>query len=353
MIPTAADVAVVGGGLCGLALAAQLVRAGVDVQLFEARDRFGGRARSEPGPDGAAYDLGPSWIWPQNRRVRAVAAAQGLTLFEQHSAGRLIFQDETGATQPYDFATMAGSLRIDGGVGALADALAATIPDDRLRAGCAIRRIADGADGLRLEGAWGACDARRVVVAAPPRVAATIAFDPPLPPGALAALTTPPTWMAGHAKLVAVYSTPFWREAGLSGDGVSRRGPLAEIHDASPRDLRSGALFGFVGTPAEARAGRRDAVIAAAVDQLRVMFGPGAGAPDAVLYADWAEEPATATAADAEPPMGHPTYRPAAALEALWGGRLRFSVTELAPEDAGFIEGAFAAAEVAAAALGA
>ena len=26
---------------------------------------------------------------------------------------------------------------------------------------------------------------------------------------------------------------PFWREDGLSGDAVSQRGPLAEIHDAS------------------------------------------------------------------------------------------------------------------------
>ncbi|MEM1154111.1 MAG: hypothetical protein AAGI44_08210 [Pseudomonadota bacterium] len=43
-----------------------------------------------------------------------------------------------------------------------------------------------------------------------------------------------PTWMAGQAKVVAVYESPFWRDSGFSGDAMSRKGPLIEIHDASP-----------------------------------------------------------------------------------------------------------------------
>ncbi len=38
--------------------------------------------------------------------------------------------------------------------------------------------------------------------------------------------------MAGHAKVVALYERPFWREQGLSGDAISHCGTLAEIHDA-------------------------------------------------------------------------------------------------------------------------
>ena len=57
---TSTDVAIVGGGLAGLNAARQLQRQGVDFQLFEARDRFGGRiltvdAAGCPAEDG--FDL--------------------------------------------------------------------------------------------------------------------------------------------------------------------------------------------------------------------------------------------------------------------------------------------------------
>ncbi|WP_394199173.1 hypothetical protein [Litoreibacter albidus] len=59
--------------------------------------------------------------------------------------------------------------------------------------------------------------------------------------------------MAGHAKAVAIYDRPFWREVGLSGDATSRFGPLAEIHDASPAQGGPYALFGFLGVPPQVR----------------------------------------------------------------------------------------------------
>ena len=47
-------VAVVGGGVGGLSAAHELATRGVDVTVFEARERFGGKARSFHGPsDGA------------------------------------------------------------------------------------------------------------------------------------------------------------------------------------------------------------------------------------------------------------------------------------------------------------
>lgn len=57
-----------------------------------------------------------------------------------------------------------------------------------------------------------------------------------------------PTWMAPHAKYIALYDHPFWREAGLSGMAQSHVGPMAEIHDASDSN-GSAALFEFIGLP--------------------------------------------------------------------------------------------------------
>ncbi|EDT04545.1 hypothetical protein BamIOP4010DRAFT_1927 [Burkholderia ambifaria IOP40-10] len=58
--------------------------------------------------------------------------------------------------------------------------------------------------------------------------------------------------MAPHAKYIAIYDTPFWRDQGLSGEARSARGPFGEIHDAS---MPGGcaALFGFFGVPAQVR----------------------------------------------------------------------------------------------------
>ena len=154
-----------------------------------------------------------------------------------------------------------------------------------------------------------------------------------------------------YAKFVAVYKRPFWRDAGLSGDASSRRGPLAAIHDASPRDAGLGALFGFVGLPAEARGQIGDTLEQACIDQLTNLFGVEAGQPIAVCLEDWSKEPLTATHADATPPPGHPPYNMLPELMGLWDDQLIFAVTELSPDNGGLIEGALAAAEYAAKAI--
>jgi monoamine oxidase len=321
------DIAIVGAGLSGLALATALRGEGRDVAVLEARDRPGGRILSEHG-----YDLGPAWIWPHNRRMLALVARLGLRSFEQHAAGRLVFEDAGGAVRrDLDFATMGGALRLEGGLARLTDALAAPL-GAALRLNTRVRAMAQDTAGVTLSGDGGEIRAARVVLALPPRLAA----------GLGARVADVPTWMAGHAKLVARYDRPFWRSAGLNGDAISHRGPLAEIHDASPADAHEGALFGFALPGAAARPEFR----ALAVDQLTRLFGPAAAAPRDVIVKDWSGDPATATPADKTPPAGHPDYHAIAP-----DGRVVFAGTEAVSSDGGFLEGALAAAEAAKAAL--
>lgn len=338
---------IIGGGLSGLALAELLERKGEDYHLLEARDRFGGRIMTEHVGDGY-FDMGPAWFWPGQPRIEQLAARLGLSKFAQHSAGELTFEDENGRVQRgFGFASMAGSWRLEGGLSGLTNALADRLPETRKRLNAQVAQIERLGDLCRATLRDGSViDADRVVLAMPPRIAAGLGFNPALPDTALQAMANVPTWMAGQAKAVAVYDTPFWRDAGLSGDAMSRRGPMVEVHDASPAAGGPYALFGFIGVPPKARADEQ--VLRQAVEaQLVRLFGEDAASSRSVFIKDWAFDPLTATPADAAPQYSHPAYGLPAALQGLWDGRLIIAGTEVAKSYGGYIEGALEAAEAA------
>jgi monoamine oxidase len=337
------EVAIVGGGLAGLALAARLQAAKVGFHLFEARSRLGGRIAVLNAPTGAV-DLGPAWFWPGQPRIANLIEGLGLRAFPQYADGDIFFEDERGVIhRGVGFASMEGSFRLEGGMDSLIRGLTARVPGNRLHLSSKIVDVVQSGRLLTDTGEW--CEAEHVVLALPPRIAAKLRFQPPLDRDIPRMLEAIPTWMAGHAKFVAVYATPFWRARGLSGDAMSRRGPLAEIHDASGPDEAPAALFGFLGVPAAQRQGQEDAISRAALQQLVRIFGPEASAPLATSLMDWALEPETAIPSDSILPISHPDYGLPPSITGLWNGRLHFASTETAPEMGGLMEGALASAE--------
>lgn len=341
------EILIVGGGLSGLALATRLHAADRDVRLIEARDRLGGRILSVDG-----FDLGPAWFWPGQPRIAALVDRLGLERFDQYATGALIFEDERGVVERgRGWASMEGSWRLEGGMADLIAALGREMPQDRVHLSSLVARIErtdGGADIATTDGT--AYRARHVVLAMPPRLARRIAIAPALSIEALHAMAATPTWMAGQAKVIATYDRPFWREAGLSGDAMSRRGPMVEVHDASPATGGPYALFGFIGVPAT---GRHDgeALKAAVRDQLGRIFGAEAARPSALFLKDWAFDAFTATDLDQRPLHSHPNYGLPEVLSNPWNSRLLFSGTETAPRFGGYLEGALEAADRTLAAL--
>jgi monoamine oxidase len=334
------DVAIVGGGLAGLSLAVRLFDAGVDVKIYEARSRLGGRVHGfEDG--GHRFDLGPSWYWLAQPRMAQLTHDLGLRTFDQYATGDLVFEGDDGHVQRgVGFSSMEGSFRIRGGMSALIDGLAARLPSDRIALNARVIS-ADKDTGLTLEDGDHIAT-NHVVLACPPRVAARIEMSPSIETDALDAV---PTWMGGQAKFVATYDSPFWRDAGLSGGAMSRRGLLAEIHDASPDTSELGALFGFVGVPAQVRSGQADAIKTAALKQLARLFGPKASNPRMAILIDWADERDTSGALDKTPLFAHPNYGMPTALLGEWDGRLHLGSTEVARTFGGYLEGALERAD--------
>ena len=81
------DAVVIGAGFAGLSAAQDLVRAGLSVQLLEARPRVGGRTLTRYLPDGTQLDLGGQWIGPTQRRVSAVVEQYGIGTYSTPAHG--------------------------------------------------------------------------------------------------------------------------------------------------------------------------------------------------------------------------------------------------------------------------
>ncbi len=95
-----ADVCIVGAGLAGLAAARQLVRAGRQVVVLEARDRVGGRVWNKTLADGMVISVGGTWLGQRQDRMFALCEEVGLETYAQYHEGETILRLD-GTSQRY------------------------------------------------------------------------------------------------------------------------------------------------------------------------------------------------------------------------------------------------------------
>lgn len=363
-----AQIVIVGGGLSGLYAAYLLQQRGFwDYVLLEAREVLGGRIVSVPAPapgsmPGSAaevanrFDLGPSWFWPgYQRQLDRLVDELGLTRFEQFEDGDMMVERSPHAApaRMRGYASAPPSMRLLGGMAALTNALHRRLDPARIFTGRTVRALRATeaqveVESLDASGRMTTSRAEQVLLALPPRlVDARVAFSPVLPETLSRQWRATPTWMAPHAKYLAVYDTPFWRELGLSGEARSACGPLGEIHDASIPG-GSAALFGFFGVPATVRKEVPEAELRGLCRaQLARLFGPRAATPRMDFIQDWALETYTATKADLDSAGQHVEAPPSMAASGPWCGRLTGITSEWSPQFPGYVAGAVEAASLA------
>lgn len=347
------DVAIIGAGLSGLTAAFLLEKAGADVQLIEADAQIGGRIRCHRDPDTNEYlaDLGPTWVWPKYQPVVAKWTEKlGLETFEQFNDGDAVIlgYGPTPLRQPLP--GQDGMARIVGGPTAFIDALSKGITASTIRTSTPVSGIyEDGSERLSIHLRSGeVITAERVLISIPLRVGAANLEMPWAPQALLDAMQRTPTWMSTHAKAVALYDRPFWRDAGLAGRIASRTGPLVEAHDHSGADGSPAAIFGFVGWPPHDRQKDPEGLKRAILTQFIECFGPPAADPIDLVVQDWATNRNIVTDRDLSQPANHPHVGPDILRQAHLGGRVRFAVSEVSKLSPGLIEGALAAGEQAA-----
>ena len=180
--------------------------------------------------------------------------------------------------------------------------------------------------------------AGRVIVALAPALCGRIVFDPPLP--ARRDQLTQRVPQGSIIKVEAVYPTPFWRDAGLTGQAVSDVGPVAATFDNTPEDGAPGVIMGFIGGDdarvwgLHSKAERSAAVL----DQFSHIFGSQALNASDYIEHDWSEDPWTRGCPVGFMPTGVLTmYGPALRPPV---GRIHWAGTETAEVWNGYMDGA-------------
>ncbi|MEO7663770.1 MAG: NAD(P)/FAD-dependent oxidoreductase [Candidatus Limnocylindrales bacterium] len=218
--------------------------------------------------------------------------------------------------------------RIEGGAQGLAIRIADEL-GDRVHLGRPVRAVEwNKAGGVTVMGGGATVRARSAVLAVPPNLLPRIEFRPGLPEWRTAA--TAALHQGVVNKIQVIYEEPFWRAAGLSGEGFGPGELVREVYDNSPADGSRGVLVTFL----TAEVGARAAGISISARKKEILeslvryFGRKAGRQVGYAERDWSTEPWTRGAYGATFEVGGVTKHWEAARRPI--GPLRFASTDIA-----------------------
>ncbi len=263
----------------------------------------------QSNPNAAAWDNQTLYQWaqqntaptPNNEFLAVISAATEpifgcepwelsllYTLFYIASSGD---EQNTGTFERnFDTSDGAQQQRFIGGAQSISLNIAKQL-GNRIVLNAPVRRIAQSPDHVSVTSDALTVIAQRVIVAIPPALCARIDYEPALPPLRDQLCQHMP--QGSLMKFEAVYSRPFWRDGGYTGQVVSESGPIKVTFDTSPPDGSPGVMMGFIGGH-ECRYWMQqpaDALRSAALQQYQQFFASDeALSPTDVVTFNWSAE---------------------------------------------------------------
>ncbi len=318
------DLLIIGAGLSGL-YAAYLLQDKYNITIIEARPRIGGRIVTID-----SNDLGPSWVWMHHIHIIKLIKELDLELFPQYSKGLAVYED-IYRNEKFKPAEMMASYRIEGGIYKIIESLRKRL-NVTFCINEEVRKITETENMIKVATSKSEYSTHFVISTLPPRlVIQDITFSPKLELPMIEKFNSIFTWMAHCTKYIIEYDTAFWKEDGLSGFGISHRGPITELQDASTKSQT--ALLGFV---------HRNIISneEEIINQLIRLFGVKAKEIKKIHSINWNEEKYTATSLDSR--SEHPDNR--GMIKSIYNERVKFIGTESASIESGYLEGAVVSA---------
>ncbi|GAA1474002.1 NAD(P)/FAD-dependent oxidoreductase [Corynebacterium felinum] len=431
------DVVIIGAGPAGLSAAHRLRQAGHDVTVVEARDRVGGRTRSDV-MNGAWYEIGGQWVSPDQTELIALLEELDLETYQRYREGDSLYlgfdgevrrytgelfpccehtqqemvrmiehldeivaqmdpqapwdhpraheldsisfkhwletlsDDEEArhniglfiaggmltkpahafsALQALHMAASAGSFsnlvdedfildaRVIGGMQEVSVRLADRIGEENIILNRPVRTINYTDEGVTVFADGGIeVRAKYAILAVPPTLYHRISYVPEMP--RLQHVMHQHQSMGLVIKVHATYSTPFWRDKGLSGTCFSSQHLVQEIYDNTNYGDERGTLVGFVSdVNADAMfqldANERKKTI---LEAMAVFLGEEALTPESYYESDWGSEEWTRGAYAASYDLGGLSRWGRYNLDPV--GRIYFACSDIAGEGYQHVDGA-------------
>ncbi len=267
--------------------------------------------------------------------AQAVFATEAANLSLLH----VLFYAKSGHTLEFLLSSADGAQqdRVVGGMQQLAQGLAAPL-GDRVLLGHPVTRVARKDHGVVVTAGDTTIDASFAIVAVPPALAASIDHDPPLPADRAQLQQRMPH--GSVIKFHAIYTEPFWRQDGLSGEAAGDQGPIKVLFDNSPPSGDPGIIVGFFEGAEAVEASHYDQDVRREVvrAELQRYFGPRAAHLIGYTDTDWNAEEYTRGCYGAHLPPGAWTQFGTALRAPV--GRVHWAGTETAARWVGYIDGA-------------
>ncbi|MGG7465415.1 flavin monoamine oxidase family protein [Plantibacter sp. YIM 135347] len=238
--------------------------------------------------------------------------------------------------------------RVVGGLQQVPIKLAEALGDD-VHLNSPVRRLEWSDEGVSAEADGITVNAKYVIVAVPPNLYTRIDYQPPLP--RLSHQMHQHMSLGLVIKVHAVYETPFWREAGLSGTAFSPYEIVHEAYDNTNHEDPRGTLVGFVSDL------KADAVFKLSAEERRERiltslshyYGEQALSPVVYYESDWGSEEWTRGAYAASFDLGGLSRY--GAMQTTPVGPIYWSTSDLAAEGYQHVDGAIRIGAATAAAI--
>jgi monoamine oxidase len=340
------DCIIIGAGLSGLATAYFLKNKGINATILEARSNYGGRIKTIYSPNGQTpMEMGATWFGPQHQNLISFLNDLGIAYFPQFTKGIAFFETMSFAP-PQQFevpATEAPYFRVKNGTESMIQALVQAVGEAHIVLNETVESLENVGDFVVLRTKNNTYEAKKVILAAPPKVVLQhINFTPQLPNALMQVMGNTHTWMAESIKFAVEYTRPFWKAKGLSGTIYSQVGLITEMYDHTNEPENGFALMGFLqGSALLYSSAEREKMV---IQQLTKLLGVEAS--EYLFYQDncWANEPFTHVASDdfirPHQNNGHPLFS-----KSIWEHKLFFAGTETANAYGGYMDGAIDAAK--------
>lgn len=186
--------------------------------------------------------------------------------------------------------TFGNGLRFVGGAQQISEKIAQQL-GDRVILNAPVQEIDQTGDSVVVLTTQDRFEAKRVIVAMAPPLAARIFYRPKLPADRDQFTQRAP--LGSTIKVHVVYPNAFWRKNGLSGKVISEKDDLSFAVDNSPPNGEPGILGGFIqGQKARLWSNRSEEDLKKMIIETFVKYyGAEAGFPIAFYKADWNGEP--------------------------------------------------------------